>query len=43
VANAVIENMKLELMNLTDPAMKRQMSAQIAAMEAQKSSQPKTR
>jgi hypothetical protein len=27
--------MKLELMNLTDPDMKRQMSAQIASMEAQ--------
>jgi hypothetical protein len=27
--------MKLQLMNLTDPDMKRQMSAQIASMEAQ--------
>jgi hypothetical protein len=35
VSNAVIDNMKLELMNLTDPDMKRQMSAQIASMEAQ--------
>jgi hypothetical protein len=35
VSNAVIDNMKLQLMNLTDPAMKKQMSDQIAAMEAQ--------
>ena len=35
VSSAVIDNMKLELMNLTDPDMKRQMSAQIASMEAQ--------
>lgn len=43
MANATIDNMKLELMNLTDPTMKRQMAAQIAAMETQKSSQPKAR
>jgi hypothetical protein len=35
VSNAVIDNMKLQLMNLTDPAMKKQMSDQIASMEAQ--------
>ena len=35
VSNAVIDNMKLQLMNLTDPNMKVQMSAQIASMEAQ--------
>ena len=46
VSNAVIENMKLQLMNLTDPTMKQQMAAQIASMEAQlpqKSSMPQTR
>jgi len=46
MANATIDNMKLELMNLTDPTIKRQMTAQIASMEAQlsqKSSQPMSR
>jgi hypothetical protein len=47
MSSAVIDNMKLQLMNLTDPAMKQQMAAQIASMEAQlspqKSSMPQAR
>jgi hypothetical protein len=46
VSNAVIDNMKLQLMNLTDPTMKQQMAAQIASMESQlpqKSSVQQTR
>lgn len=35
VSSAVIENMKLDMMNMTDPKMKQQMTAQIASMEAQ--------
>jgi len=34
VSNAVIENMKLDMMNVTDPRMKAQLSNQIASMEA---------
>ena len=35
VSSAIVDNMKLQLMNLTDPTMKQQMAAQIASMEAQ--------
>jgi hypothetical protein len=35
VSSAVIDNMKLDMMNMSDPKMKAQLSNQIAAMEAQ--------